>query len=103
MFTFLFQNNAFYKYLEIKWDPNVKHASGLSKLNRTSTGTLVETIRQMQRNFRQNFPGHQFFPHFFAQNNQFNRKTSFDVNKVGYNDSSGREKLLQTYEFLDRH
>ena len=46
---------------------------------------------------------HQFFPHFFAQNNQFNRKTFFDVNKIGYNDSSGREKLLQPYESLVRH
>ena len=46
---------------------------------------------------------HQFFPHFFAQNNQFNRKTFFDVNKIGYNHSSGREKLLQTYEFPVRH
>ena len=43
------------------------------------------------------------FPHFFAQNSQFNRKTFFDVNKIGYFDSSGREKLLQTYEFLVRH
>ena len=45
----------------------------------------------------------QFCPHFFVQNNQFNRKTFFDVNKIGYNDSSGREKLLQTYEFLVSH
>ena len=37
---------------------------------------------------------HQFFPHFFAQNSQFNRKTFFDANKIEYNHSSGRKKLL---------
>ena len=37
---------------------------------------------------------HQFFPHFFAQNSQFNRKTFFDANKIEYNHSLGRKKLL---------
>ena len=59
------------------------------------------TFTPLKCQFDENW--HQFFPHFFAQNNQFNRKTFFDVNKIGYNHSSGREKLLRTYEFPVRH
>ena len=40
-----------------------------------------------------------FFPHFLAQNSQFDRKTLFDVKKIEYNDSSGRKKLSK---FLSR-
>ena len=41
--------------------------------------------------FDENWPN--FFPHFFAQYSQLNRKKFFDVNKIEYNHSSGGKKL----------
>ena len=74
----------------------------LAALNRQNKNNLKSTeLKTLKCQFDENW--HPFFPHFFAQNNQSNRKTFFDVNKIGYNHSSGREKLLQTYEFPVRH
>ena len=42
---------------------------------------------------------HQIFPHFFAQNSQFNRETFFDVNKIEYNHSSGRKSCYKPTNF----
>ena len=57
----------------------------------TITVQFSNNLLDLKCQFDENW--HKFFPHFFAQNSQFNRKTFFDVNKIEYNHCSGTKKL----------